>query len=157
VEHSRVLVRATAKEMVLFEVEFDPPPRWALPGFPTEDALVLVAGTDDPAAVPLGRARQWHHRYPRESLARVMEEAAWPIPLVRLVGGLCLWYPKDPQALQWTWGRGFDDYVRILQRHFWCEEFWRRTGIWPIEDAPHGFRTDGEPHSILSEELRRAS
>lgn len=156
VERSRVLVREKAKEMVLFEVAFDPPWR-ELPGFPPEDVLVLVAGTDDPASVPLGGGREWHHQYPRESLARVLAKDACPVPLVSLIGGLCLWYPGDPEALRWTWGKGFDDYVRILQRHLLCEEFWRRTGIWPLEDTPHGWRTDGKPHPILSEDLRRAS
>jgi len=157
VERSRVLVREKAKEMVLFEVAFDPPPRRELPGFPPEDVLVLVAGTDDPASVPLGCGREWHHQYPRESLVRVLAKDAWPVPLVSVIGGLCLWYPGDPEALRWTWRKGLDDYVRVLQRHLWCEEFWRRTGIWPLEDTPHGWRSDGKPHPILSEDLRRTS
>jgi len=157
VEHVRIVVQSKATEMATFEVEFDPPPRVALPGFPAEGALVFVARTGDPVAVPIGPPRQWHHRYPREPLARVVKADARPVPLMYLVGGLCLWYPDDPEALRWIWEKGIDDYLRILRRHLWYEEFWRRTGFWPVEDAPHGRRPDGERHPILSEHLRRAS
>jgi hypothetical protein len=37
-----------------------------------------------------------------------------------------------------TWTRGFIDYVAVVQRHLFNEEFNRRYDYWPVEDAPHG-------------------
>jgi hypothetical protein len=79
------------------------------------------------------------------------------VPLVELVGGLCLWYPDDPTQLKWSWQNGLDDFVRILQRHLWFEESWRRMGDWPVEEAPHGRRPDNTSHPVLDQRLFKAS
>ena len=42
-----------------------------------------------------------------------------------------------------------------LQRHLWCEEYRRRHGSWPVEDAPLGHRPDGRPHPVRIPSLRR--
>jgi hypothetical protein len=65
-----------------------------------------------------------------------------------------MWYPRDPPHLQWAWIDGFDEYLRIVQRHLWNEEYWRRFDEWPIEDVPHGESLSGEPHPILDPSWR---
>ena len=88
------------------------------------------------AATPRGAGgRRWLHRYPP--------------PL----GQLCLWYPDDPPALGWQWSDGLAAFITIAHRHLQAEEYWRRTGIWPAEDVPHG---EG-PHPIRSPALRAAA
>jgi hypothetical protein len=153
--HVDVLDRG--RNMIHFQLVFDPPPTWALPGFPHETVQVLVAGWSDPVAVPSGPERKWLHRYPTVPPLKIILAKVGAYPLPFLVGGLCLWYPNDPLEFRWCWDKGFHDFVLILQRHLWLEEFWRRTGIWPSEDAPHGHRFDGKPHPIMTEGLRRAS
>jgi hypothetical protein len=66
-----------------------------------------------------------------------------------------LWYPDDPPHLKWTWGAGIGEYLRIVQRHLWNEEFWRRFSYWPTEDTPHGLGFGGKPHPILDPMLQR--
>ena len=67
------------------------------------------------------------------------------------LGELCLWYPGDPRALRWEWADGLSSYLTVVHRHLQAEEFYRRNGTWPSEDAPHG----PGPHPIRSPELRR--
>ena len=71
-------------------------------------------------------------------------------------GGLCLEYPKDPPHLRWDWGKGFDTYLQVVQRHLWLEEFYRRHNYWPCEAAPHGEPLDGRPHKVATLHLRSA-
>ena len=135
IEHEIYGVRATVisacNGWVIFEISFDPPE--VLRTYPIERVRVTVPPTGPPVAVSLDCDRPFLHRYPRidpSKLARVR------IPgLEFLAGALCLWFPDDPLHLRWSWAKGFVDFVRIVQRHLWYEEFWRRNGKWPVEDA----------------------
>lgn len=44
-------------------------------------------------------------------------------------------------------------YITIVHRHLQAEEYWRRTGRWPAEDAPHG---EGH-HPIQTPEMQTAA
>lgn len=112
----------------------------AADGYPTERVAITTFHNGELRAVPVeAHQRQWAHRYPYE-----------PLSLVHL-GHLCLWYPSDPRELRWTWSDGFINYLTIVHRHLMAEEYWRRHGQWPAEDAPHG---DGD-HPIRDPKLRQ--
>ncbi len=70
-----------------------------------------------------------------------------------LIGELCLWCPGDPRQLRWAWSDGLAAYITIVHRHIQAEEYWRRTGRWPAEDAPHG----GTSHPIQTSAMRTAA
>ena len=161
---SGVVGRASVKvvrhnvALTIFDVLFEPPPSRHLPGYPAEQARVTVQVDGRVFAVPVGvDDRTWLHRYQRYSTS---ELAALPasaiIPGEHLFGSLCLDYPDDPDYLRWNWSYGIDAYLRIVQRHLWSEEYYRRHGNWPVEDAPHGHRPDGRPHPITYNMLRVA-
>lgn len=154
---SHVTVVTGERGLTVFRVDFEPPPVEYRLRFPAEAAHVLVAGLGDPVATPVGPKRPWRHIYPRAPLSALPGQRVVRVPLAELVGGLCLWYPDDPPVLKWSWVKGLGDFVRILQRHLWFEEFWRRTGVWPVEDAPHGRRPDNTPHPILDQRFLEAS
>jgi len=91
-------------------------------GYPVERINLLLYRNGDIHAIPKWRkGRKWNHRYRHFGIAT----------------GLCLWYPHDPPELRWTWDDGLEEYVLIVSRHLIYEEYWRRTGEWPVEDAPH--------------------
>ena len=141
-----------------FDVQFESPPTPGLPGYPTEHVRVTVRANGEIFAVPVGSDdRAWLHRYPRVSISELL---ALPksdnVPWDGIVGSLCLEYPNDPDHLRWNWSYGVDAYLRIVQRHLWSEEYWRRHGSWPVEDVPHGERPDGRPHPILAPALQVA-
>lgn len=141
----------------IFQVAFGSPPP-DLAGYPAEQVRVIVRSDGDIFAVPVGDdARRWLHRYRRVTPTEIVRvPAGVQIPWERLLGALCLWYPRDPAHLRWAWVDGFDAYLRVVQRHLWSEEYWRRHGHWPAEDTPHGERADGRPHPILTAALRSA-
>jgi hypothetical protein len=143
--------------VTVFDTHFAPPPP-DLPGYPAEHVRISVTAQGWIAAVPVdGETRPWLHRYPRhpiDELARLPLDTE--VPWEQLVGSLCLWYPADPAHLRWHWHDGIDAYLRIVQRHLWCEEYWRRHDSWPVEDTPHGARPDGLSHPILTPALRSA-
>ena len=119
----------------------------AADGYPIE--TVRIAQFADPRhvvpyAFPIGPSRTWHHRY-----AQQVEIGHY--------GQLCLWYPYDPARLVWNWSRGLVGFVAIAQRHLWFEEYYRRTGFWPVEDAPHGHRADNRPHPVRHRAARTGS
>lgn len=108
-------------------------------GYPVERVAVTSFSDGTVRAVPVAaRERRWAHRYPFVSGSLLQ------------LGHLCLWYPSDPPALKWSWSDGFVDFVTIVHRHLMAEEYWRRHGRWPAEDAPHG---EGD-HPILDPKLR---
>ena len=78
---------------------------------------------------------------------------AWAESDPARLGQLCLWFPDDPPELKWDWSDGLVAYITVVHRHLQAEEFWRRTGRWPAEDAPHG---EGV-HPIRSQEMRAAA
>ena len=137
-------VLAWDNSMTMLEFVFKPALELAAHGFPTETARLvqLVDGRHpDPYAFPIGPTRTWHHRYPLT-------------PEHGCFGQLCLWYPLDPPHLRWSWPEGILALVSIVRRHLWFEEQYRRSGTWPVEDAPHAHARDGRPHPILTPALQ---
>jgi hypothetical protein len=121
-----------ANGTVTFRLEFVPLRDLELYDYPDETVHVTVTRSGDVYAWVPTDDREWMHTFGGEYF--------------------CLWYPDDPPALQWDWSRGFGAYVVIVHRHLLYEEYRRRHGGWPVEDAPHG-RTD-TPHPIRSLKLR---
>lgn len=116
----------------VFGATFEPPTGFEDEGYPIEHARIGVPAGGIPHALPIGPKRIWKHRNGP-------------------MGDLCLWYPGDPRALRWEWTDGFGAFVAIVHRHLFFEEMWRRTGKWPVEDAPHGY---GD-HSIRTIKMQR--
>lgn len=128
--------------LTVLEAEFQPTLELEANGYPIEVARIAQYTDErhpEPYVHPIGPKRTWEHRY---GLA----------PAHRNFKQLCLWYPGDADHLIWTWDRGLIDLVGIARRHLWYEEHFRRTGRWPVEDAPHGHRSDGQRHPVLTYE-----
>lgn len=149
VQHDRTLTT--------LEASFSPPPEFE--DFPQEVARITVLLDGTIMAVPLrADSRAWWHRYPAmtaveiRNLLMISDLPQWH----GVVGALCLEFPDDPERLRWDWGSGLDTYLQMVQRHLLAEEFARRYGYWPVEDAPHGYRPDGKPHPIVTPQLRAA-
>jgi hypothetical protein len=51
---------------------------------------------------------------------------------------LCLWYPGDPIARRWRFADGLADLLDLVTVHLFKEAWWRETGEWLGEEAPHG-------------------
>jgi hypothetical protein len=157
VDGAVVTVAIHDRTMTVFDVLYEPPPSDHLPGYPAEHVRVPVRGDGAVYAVPVGGdQRSWRHRYAHYTVCELLTLSTRPIPWENLFGPLCLEYPADPAHLRWHWKDGIDAYLRIVQRHLWFEEYWRRHGTWPVEDTPHGHRSDGRPHPILTPALRSA-
>jgi hypothetical protein len=158
VDGAAIVVALHDTKITVFDVRFEPPPPDHLPGYPAEPVRVTVRADGAIFAVPVGADdRAWLHRYPHYLITEVLGlPRTRPIPWEHLLGPLCLEYPADPAHLRWHWRDGIDAYLRIVQRHLWCEEYWRRHRTWPVEDAPHGHRPDGRPHPIVTPTLRNA-
>jgi len=123
---------------VIYWLTLEPWRDQAAEHYPTERVSICLWRDGRVMAIPHGATRRrWLHRQRT------------------VVGELCLWYPRDPRTLRWEWEDGLVSYVTIAHRHVQAEEFWRRHGYWPSEDAPHG---DGPfPHPIRTAEMRRAA
>jgi hypothetical protein len=128
---ARADVLSVYVSLAVLEVTFQEPPDSSPLNFPTEQVHVTLKSSMEIAAVPVFSTRTWLHRYPTKLPSP-------NLPLESFAGGLCLWYPGDPPSLRWAWTDGVDEYLRIVQRHLWCEEYGRRFGHWPLVDAPHG-------------------
>ncbi|MBF6422725.1 hypothetical protein IU436_29325 [Nocardia farcinica] len=113
------------------DLSFAPPPELVAAGYGTERARISITPSAEIMSFPLGPVREWKHRYPFTP-----EDGGYQ--------QLCLWFPSDPRPLRWVWDDGLDDYVARVHRHLFYEEFWRRTGRWPSEDAPHGPGAPGQ-------------
>lgn len=116
------------RDGVAFYATFQPPTAFADEGYSAEQARIIVLRKATPRTIPLGPPRPWKHRN-------------GPF------GDLCMWFDGDPRGLRWEWLDGFGAYVAIAHRHLFFEEMWRRTGSWPVEDAPHG--SEGHPIRTL--------
>lgn len=128
---------------LVFDLTFQP--LQGLEAFAPERARISVSPQAEVFAFPLGtRPRRWNHRNPSPLGYEFGDLAA----------ELCLFYPGDPRALRWEWEDGFVAYVSRVQRHLFYEEYWRQTGSWPVEDAPHG-APKGEVHPIVTSFMRR--
>lgn len=53
-------------------------------------------------------------------------------------GTLCIWYPDDPPEQRWTWRDGGVALAGHICAHLIREAWWRQTGEWAGEEAPHG-------------------
>lgn len=53
-------------------------------------------------------------------------------------GELCMWYPGDPVERRWIHADGLDVLLDYIADHLFQEAWWRETGEWPGEEAPHG-------------------
>jgi hypothetical protein len=51
---------------------------------------------------------------------------------------LCLYYPQDPPERRWKPSDGLLRLFDLGRRHLLGEDIYRKTGRWPIEEAPHG-------------------
>lgn len=130
---------------VVLDLTLHPLPEFAAAGYRRERARISVRRDGKLFAFPLGLSRRWKHR----ELSPLGGDFGW------LGAELCLWYPADPRPLRWDWPDGFEQYVTRVHRHLFFEEYWRRTGHWPVEDAPHGDSADGA-HPVLSRQMRKA-
>ncbi|MEU9048633.1 MULTISPECIES: hypothetical protein [unclassified Kitasatospora] len=52
-------------------------------------------------------------------------------------GSLCIWYPYDPAEQRWVLRDGPTVLLGLIIAHLLKEEWWRRTGEWPGQEAPH--------------------
>jgi hypothetical protein len=161
-----VTVLSQTSCMLILDVHFDAPPAVDLPGYPEEDVRVAIGGDQRIVSVPVAvfgtdgasTDRRWLHRYPQPAVSELaVQGAVLPSSWEFLFGALCLWEPQDPPHLRWCWEQGLDSYFRIVQRHLWFEEYARRHGGWPVEDAPHGRPPVGSHHPIVSPHLRSNS
>ena len=53
---------------------------------------------------------------------------------------LCIWYPKDPVKLRWVFENGLLPLIGLVMAHLFREAWWRETGEWAGEEAPHDQR-----------------
>lgn len=158
--HGGVVTGAIARALpsaggeVVYDVWFQPLGVAADCGYPIERARILVSHRGDPLAVPYGSRRTWHHRYSSTAIGAPAAPLGVDESIAKqsLLGGLCLWFPGDPLERRWSWSWGFDAYVRIVRDHLWYEEDARRLGLWPIEDAPHGWPSN---RSLTVEVVKR--
>lgn len=159
VNGASVRVLSARDKEVVYDVWFRPLPAIADFGYPLEHVRLLVPAFGDPVAVPCGPERTWMHRYSSPVLGQLglggrINKSA---PMVALVGGLCLWFPGDRPDRRWSWSWGFDAFVRLVRDHLWHEEDARRFGVWPVEDAPHGWPEVRRLSETATGALRRTS
>lgn len=130
---------------IALDMTCTPLPELEVAGFQHERARIAIWPSGAIYSYPLGPARTWHHRYPS------------PLgpEFGHLAGELCLWYPKDPRYLRWEWDDGLEQYVTRVYRHLFYEEYYRREGQWPVEDAPHDDPVTGGAHPICSAFMRK--
>jgi hypothetical protein len=121
---------------VVLELVLAPWVPCAAAGFRSERIRLLATAERRVHVVPWqADKREWKHRNPTA------------------MGELCLWCPDDDAALTWQWSDGLPDLITITHRHLQYEEYWRRTGNWPVEDAPHGTGS----HALRSNHMRDAA
>lgn len=50
---------------------------------------------------------------------------------------LCIWYPSDPPERRWVPEDGLLRLFGMVQTHLFKEGWWRETGEWVGDEAPH--------------------
>lgn len=50
---------------------------------------------------------------------------------------LCIWHPADPPERRWVSEDGLIVLFGMAQHHLFKEEWWRMTGEWLGDEAPH--------------------
>lgn len=58
---------------------------------------------------------------------------------------LCMWYPTDPPNRRWSVDDGLLALFAIAADHLFKEAWWRETGEWLGEEAPHDDDITDEP------------
>jgi hypothetical protein len=71
--------------------------------------------------------------------ARVIAED-WSGPMKHTYGRnqLCMWFPSDPAERRWQREQGLLKLVDTSVTHLFKELYFRETGEWLGEEAPHG-------------------
>ena len=96
-----------------FQVDFT----LSVTGLPARHVRVVFAGAGAvPSAYADGPAES-PHRYEDTSL--------------------CMWYPWDPETARWTRRDGAAALLGHITGHLLREEWWRKTGEWIGDEAPH--------------------
>lgn len=133
---SSAKVVETSRRRVRMNVRFEPWPPMAAAGYPRERIRLEIRSNGDVRAYPIRATnRSWEHRFPGG-------------------GPLCLYYPHDPGAIVWSAESGtFEGLLGIISRHLQAEEYFRRHGTWPWEDAPHGLGASAGPQSRMMRDL----
>jgi hypothetical protein len=124
--------RAGPGGAAILELTLHPLPALHHDGYPDERVRLIVRADLTVHAFPLASAgRRFKHRNPAP------------------VRDLCLQYPHDDPALRWIPDDGLEALITLVHRHLMYEEAWRRTDVWPAEDAPHG-EPPGDAHPVRS-------
>lgn len=63
---------------------------------------------------------------------------------------LCLYYKDDPPERRWRERDGIVRLFDLARQHVAAEYIWRKTGTWPIDEAPHGETESASPDSLLA-------
>jgi len=95
--------------------------------------------TTDPEVLCLDGPRQSKHRNPPFDDGVFGKSAL-----------LCLYYRKDPDERRWLPEHGLLGLFDIARLHVANEYEWRRTRVWPGEDAPHGETPPARPDPALA-------
>jgi hypothetical protein len=89
-----------------------------VPGLPSRHVRIVFAGLGSVPSVYCDGPTESPHRYSD--------------------GSLCMWYPWDPETARWTRRDGAGALLGHITAHLLREEWWRRTGEWIGDQAPHG-------------------
>lgn len=58
---------------------------------------------------------------------------------------LCIWFPSDTPERRWLPDDGLLALFGMVQVHLFKENYWRETGQWVGDEAPHGDGASGRP------------
>lgn len=123
----------------MLELDLLPLPEAVAEGHPTERVRVVVTSNREALVYPLsGSGRTWRHRNDFHPMM------------------LCLQHPGDDPALLWMWSDGLESLLARVRVHLMCEEVFRREGVWPGEELPHGSPTDGVVWPVADPSMQRA-
>jgi hypothetical protein len=106
-----------------------PPPRRYRGGFALAVRLRLPDLVDQTVTIVFGRGNS--------AVPRVYTDGPSESPHRYPDGSLCMWYPYDPAEQRWTRRDGPAALLGHIVAHLIREEWWRRTGEWPSEEAGH--------------------
>jgi hypothetical protein len=133
---SSARVVKSSRRGVKINVRLEPWEAMGAAGYPRERIRLEIDASGRVRVYPISSAaRKWEHRHPNG-------------------GPLCLFYPGDPEPIVWSPETGsLEELLGIISRHVQAEEFYRREGRWPWEDAPHGAEAADGPQTDLMKML----